>query len=190
MKSNDNEAVKIHSGSDEQQSSKTSILTLDPRDKITIRAHPEIVTGENEKILRERAQYVKKIDSEIHDLVKKMKRIMKEAEGVGLAATQIGVPLAIFVAEVNKKFYALINPEIIKLSEEIVELEEGCLSLPGLYGSVKRAYRVTISATNLSGKRVKIKAWGLLAHVFQHEIDHLNGTLFVDKTTKVVSSKR
>jgi peptide deformylase len=147
--------------------------------------HPEIIVGKDAKILRGRADRVEKIDASIRELVQKMRRIMQEAGGIGLAAPQIGVPLQIFVAELNKKFYALINPEILKISKDKEEMEEGCLSLPGFYGPVERPSKITIAATDLRGKRVKIKAWGLLARVFQHEIDHLNGTLFVDKAKEV-----
>lgn len=151
--------------------------------------HPEVVTGKNAKVLRSKAALVGKINADIRELVKKMRKIMREAEGIGLAAPQIGVPLAVFVAEVDKKSYAFVNPEILKVSEEKDELEEGCLSLPGLYGPVERPAKITVVATDLTGKKVKIKAWGLLARVFQHEIDHLNGILFVDKAKKVASSK-
>lgn len=151
----------------------------------TILPHPEIVIGKDAKMLRGRAAPIKKIDAGTRELAKKMRRIMREAAGVGLAAPQIGVPLAIFVAEVNKKFYALVNPEIIKTSQEKDAMEEGCLSLPGFYGPVERPAKITITALDLKGKRVKIKAWGLLARVFQHEIDHLNGTLFVDKAKNI-----
>jgi peptide deformylase len=151
-------------------------------------SHPEIVVGENAEVLRGRADRVEKIDSSIRELAKRMRRIMREANGVGLAAPQIGVPLRIFVAEVNKKFYALVNPEIIRASEEQEEMDEGCLSVPGCYGPVERPAKVTVRGMDLTGKKVKIKAWGLLARVFQHEIDHLNGTLFVDKAKEIVRS--
>jgi peptide deformylase len=113
-----------------------------------------------------------------------MRRIMREANGVGLAAPQIGVPLRVFVAEVNKKFYAFVNPEIVKTSSEEEYFEEGCLSLPGVYGEVRRPSKIVMTALNERGERVKVKAWGLLARVFQHEIDHLNGMLFVDKAER------
>jgi peptide deformylase len=143
--------------------------------------HPEIVTGKNAKALRSKAKRVEIIDAGITELVKKMRKIMKEAEGIGLAAPQIGIPLQVFVAEVNKKFYALINPEIIKASDELDKIEEGCLSLPGIYGPVERPAKITIAATDISGRKIKIKAWGLLARVFQHEMDHLNGMMIIDK---------
>lgn len=149
-----------------------------------MKSHPEIVHGDREKILRGKAGSVGKPDERIRELIRTMRRVMHEAEGVGLAAPQIGVPLRVFIAEVNKKFYALLNPEIVKSSSEMEYFEEGCLSVPGLYGNVKRPSKITVVAMNERGKRVKIKAWGLLARVFQHEIDHLNGVLFIDKAER------
>lgn len=116
-----------------------------------------------------------------------MKRIMREANGVGLSANQIGLPYQLFVAQTydaqgTQKFYAIFNPRIEKYSPESVTHEEGCLSIPGLYGNVPRARSVVLAGYDKSGKIVKIKAWGLLARIFQHETDHLNGKLFVDRT--------
>jgi peptide deformylase len=150
-----------------------------------IKPHPEIVTGENTKILREPAKEIDYIDADIYDLIKKMRTIMHDAEGIGLAAPQIGIPLRIFVAEVDKKFYAILNPKIIKISRKKEEMVEGCLSLPGIYGKVKRPSKIIIEGLNPEGEKIKIKAWGLLARVFQHEIDHLNGVLFIDKAKEL-----
>jgi peptide deformylase len=116
-----------------------------------------------------------------------MKRIMHEANGVGLSANQIGLEFKVFVAEVpdaqgGSKFYAVFNPEIERTSTEKIVIEEGCLSIPGSFGEVERAERVAIKGYDKNGKVLKIKAWGLLARVFQHEIDHLNGHLFIDRT--------
>jgi len=123
---------------------------------------------------------------ELKELAKKMRQIMKEAKGIGLSANQIGLDLRFFVAEVPDsqgrcKFYALANPEIIKRYEEKEVLEEGCLSVPGMVGVVERPSKVIISGFDTNGRKVKIKAWGLLARVFQHEIDHLDGILFIDR---------
>lgn len=147
----------------------------------------KIVTGRNSKMLRSPARPVIVVDAEVRELVRRMRGIMKQVNGIGLAAPQIGVPLQIFVAEVNNKFYALINPKLLKSSSECDVLEEGCLSVPGTYGVVERPLEIVVSGLNQRGKKVKIKARGLLARVFQHEIDHLNGALFVDKATKVSS---
>ncbi len=126
---------------------------------------------------------------EINELLQQMKHAMREARGVGLSANQIGVDAQVFIAEVpgtnrELKFYAVFNPIIDKVGEEIESSEEGCLSVPKKYGDVPRATHLVIRGFNKSGKPLKLKAWGLLARVFQHEIDHLNGKLFIDRATK------
>ncbi len=124
---------------------------------------------------------------EVQTLVKSMRETMKSADGVGLSANQIGLTYRMFVAQVpdsqgQVKFYAIFNPEIIKQSKESETIDEGCLSVPLKFGPVERHYRVTLTGFDMRGKKLKINAWGLLARVFQHEVDHLNGKLFVDKT--------
>jgi peptide deformylase len=133
------------------------------------------------KILREKTEKVEKIDKEIKNLVKEMKKIMIQHNGVGLAANQIGKNLSIFVAYDNKKFYTFINPEIVKFFGKEKIMEEGCLSLPNVWGQIKRYEGVVVSYQDLFGKKKKLKAKGLLAQIIQHEIDHLNGVLFIDK---------
>ncbi len=110
---------------------------------------------------------------------------MQEYEGIGLSANQIGLDVKVFVAKIENKFYAVFNPEIIQTSKEVITMDEGCLSVPGLFGSVERPAKVTIKGIDPVGKPIKIKAWGLLARVFQHEMDHLNGKLFIDKAKQV-----
>ncbi len=123
---------------------------------------------------------------EINDLVKKMREVMKTHNGVGLSANQLGLDLRFFVAQVpQQRFYVIFNPQIIKFSEKKVILEEGCLSVPGMAGEVERAEKITLTGFDKNGRKIKIKAWGLLARVFQHETDHLNGILFIDKTKKL-----
>lgn len=128
---------------------------------------------------------------EIDELVRKMRKIMREAKGVGLSANQIGLNYRLFVAEVpsrdgGNKFYAVFNPRIEKLWEEtIAPIDEGCLSVPKIFGQVERATQVKISGLDKAGRPVKIKAWGLLAQIFQHEIDHLDGELFIDKAKEL-----
>ncbi len=132
----------------------------------------------------------------IEETVKKMREIMKKANGIGLSANQVGIPYRFFVAQVpdtqgKQKFYAIFNPEITKVSKDEVEtVEEGCLSVPDTYGLVERAYRLILGGQDKRGKKIKIKAWGLLARVFQHEVDHLDGKLFIDKAkeTHVIES--
>ncbi len=155
----------------------------------------KLIIGKDSRILRKKAQDVKEVNKEIRSLIEEMRRIMKENDGIGLAAPQIGVDLNLFVAEIdydkNKKgkFYALINPKIVSKSEATEIVEEGCLSLPKEFGEVERSKRVTVVGLNEFGRKVKIKAEGLLARVFQHEIDHLNGALFIDKASKIRKEK-
>ena len=144
----------------------------------------KIITFPN-KVLKEKTDEVKEINKEVKELVETMKKIMKENKGVGLAANQIGKNLAIFVAEDKNKILTFINPKIVKFigKEEIVE--EGCLSLPKIWGYLKRYPEVIIEYQNLFGKKKKMRAKGLLAQIIQHEIDHLNGELFIDKAIEV-----
>ncbi len=123
---------------------------------------------------------------ELRKLIKNMRKKMIETDGVGLSANQVGINKKIFVAQIpdengKPKFYAVINPKITKKYSETNIMNEGCLSVPGIYGPVERPNRVILEGENLEGKKIKIKAWGFLARVFQHEIDHLNGKLFTDK---------
>lgn len=115
---------------------------------------------------------------------------MKEFDGIGLSANQIGLPYQIFVAQLPDhsgkiKFYAIFNPKITKVSKEKDIMEEGCLSVPDKSGFVERHSQIVLEGYNANGKKIKIKAWGLLARVFQHEVDHLKGKLFIDKATKL-----
>jgi peptide deformylase len=133
-------------------------------------------------VLRNKARKVSRIDDSIRALVKDMIETMREAPGVGLAAPQIGVPLQVAVVETEKdEIYVLVNPEIVKLEGEHL-LDEGCLSVPGYWGKVKRAEKVTVKARDEHGKEIRISAAeGLLGQALQHEIDHLNGTVYVDR---------
>ncbi len=139
----------------------------------------EIVTY-GDRVLRTRAEEVAGLDDETRELIERMYEIMAANRGLGLAAPQIGVSKRVFVYDVGEGPHALINPRLTKTSGEQVGME-GCLSIPGLQGEVARYERVTVAGINEEGKKVKIKAEGLLARVFQHELDHLDGTLFVDK---------
>ncbi len=146
-----------------------------------------------EKFLRKKVSdfdFEKFSRKEVGDLVIRMRKAMQKANGIGLSANQIGLDLNVFVAEVpdgdgGTKFYAVFNPKFEKLSEEKVLFEEGCLSVPGTYGEVERPERVVLAGFDKNGKPAKIKAWGLLARVFQHEMDHLQGKLFIDRTKKL-----
>ena len=146
-------------------------------------ANPE-VTKYGSDVLRQVAQPVEEITDEIRQIAEDMLGIMYDSAGVGLAAPQIGISRRIIVIDVNPydPSYApmtLINPEIVEREGE-ESAEEGCLSVPDVKGDVKRAKKVTVKALNLDGKAVRIEATELLARAVQHEIDHLNGVLFID----------
>ncbi|HUV53125.1 MAG TPA: peptide deformylase [Dehalococcoidia bacterium] len=133
-------------------------------------------------VLHSKAKKVKTIDGSIQKLIDDMIETMRDIDGVGLAAPQVGVPLQVVVYELpdDKKVTVLINPEIVKSSEETEMMDEGCLSLPGYRGEVKRLTSVTVKGRNRQGKMIRIKGEGLLAQVLQHEVDHINGIVFVD----------
>ena len=139
-----------------------------------IRHHPD-------ESLRGKAKKVSHIDSSIHKLIDDMIDTMHQANGVGLAAPQIGVPLRVIVLQVceEEEPVALINPEIVRQDGEH-EVTESCLSVSGLSGDIKRSVSVVAKGRDRSGRMVKIKAEGLMAQAIQHELDHLNGTLFID----------
>ena len=131
-------------------------------------------------VLRQRAQETDAV-SELHRrLSTDMIETMRDAPGVGLAGPQVGVLERIFVWEVEDRFGTVINPLIAARSTETIEEEEGCLSLPGLYYPVERSLAVVVEGLDETGAPVRLEAEGLLARVCQHEIDHLDGILFID----------
>ena len=130
--------------------------------------------------MRQRAAEVEKITETHRRLVADMLETMRDAPGVGLAGPQVGVLERVFVWEVEGEYGAVFNPVIVASSEETVEGEEGCLSLPGLYYPVVRSEKVTVEGIDENGDPVKLDAEELLARVCQHEIDHLDGVLFID----------
>jgi len=152
-----------------------------------------IITGKNTKILREIAQPIETVTPDTIKLIQEMRQTMKAGHprGIGLAAPQIGMSIRLFVAEINYtktktgQFYACINPEIVSQSKETEEIEEGCLSLPNITGTSTRKKTITITYLNEYGKKMKTKARGLLSCIFQHELDHLNGILFIDKAKNI-----
>ncbi|WP_038052952.1 peptide deformylase [Thioalkalivibrio sp. ALJ1] len=132
--------------------------------------------------LRLKAEHVAEVDDEIRTLVDDMLETMYAAPGIGLAATQINVQKRVLVADVSEdqsEPHALINPEILDTSGE-EEMDEGCLSVPGFYEKVQRADRIRVRALGRDGKPFEMEIDGLLAVCIQHEIDHLDGKLFVD----------
>ena len=143
-------------------------------------------------VLRQKTKKVPGVDPSIRKLIKNMIETMYEANGVGLAAPQVGVSLRIAVIclpEEDAEEIVLINPEIIKKTGER-EIEERCLSVPGYAGMVKRAVSVTAKARDINFKEFRIKADGLLAQALEHEIEHLQGLLYVDHLTSPDSLKK
>ena len=141
---------------------------------LPIRIAPDLV-------LRQKAKRVRNIDASVHKLIKDMLETMHDAPGVGLAAPQVGVPLRVIVIGIpEQEDFALINPEVVKTKGERV-VSEGCLSIPGYVGQLKRAESVTVKGRDPSGKEIRIKADELLAQALEHEIDHVNGILYTDR---------
>jgi peptide deformylase len=138
------------------------------------------------------AKPVREVDDRIRQLVADMAETMYEAPGVGLAATQVDVHLRVLVIDVSETkddLRVFINPRIVAASEECKVYEEGCLSVPGVYDEVERPERVTVEALGLDGKRFRLEATGLLAVCVQHEIDHLEGRVFVQYLSRLKQSR-
>jgi peptide deformylase len=156
-----------------------------------------IVLSDN-PLLRKKSRRVRRVDPTLHELADDMVETMHAANGIGLAAIQIGVPERVIVVHLpeeeeseegeereqrnpeDSKLYVVINPELARKSREVEEGIEGCLSIPGWVGEVSRHHAVTVKGLDPHGRPVRIKAEGLLARVFQHEIDHCDGILFID----------
>jgi len=142
----------------------------------------QILTYPN-NILREKAQPIENpTDPEIKKLVSEMLETLRAHEGIGLAAPQVGKNLRLCIVEIENEVFVVINPEIKKLSGEQIKMEEGCLSFPGKFITIPRAEKIKIKSIDTNGKKQIIRARGLLARALQHEIDHLDGVLFVDRT--------
>ena len=140
------------------------------------------ITKLGEEILRQKAQPVEEINDEIRQLANDMLETMIDADGVGLAAPQVGRSIRMFVImaddDVKRVF---INPQIIKTSNEVGPYDEGCLSIPQVYETIVRPLQVTVQAYDENGKRFTLDADGLLARCIQHENDHLDGVLYIDR---------
>ena len=148
----------------------------------------EIITSEN-PILRRKTKKTPKITRELQALADDMVETMRAAPGLGLAAPQVARSVRLFVAEIEEseehpgsgKLYIVFNPEYVWKSEELADGTEGCLSVPGYAGEVTRHHKVVIKGLDRQGKRIRIEAEEFLSRVFQHEIDHLDGVLFIDR---------
>jgi peptide deformylase len=134
-----------------------------------------------DEILRQKAKKVRNVDGSVNKLISDMIETMHAASGVGLAAPQVGVSLRVIVIGLpEQEDIALINPEVVRRKGERV-VNEGCLSIPGYMGKLKRSESVTVKGRDRRGKEVRIKAEELLAQALEHEIDHLNGVLYIDR---------
>jgi peptide deformylase len=143
-------------------------------------------------ILNKKTDLIKDFDQDLSDLVDEMIETCRHANGIGLAAPQIGKSIRLCVINLEHMGlppFALVNPKIVKKSWKKVEMEEGCLSIPGVYGMVKRPAKITVEAKNLKGEENKFEADGMLSRVIQHEVDHLDGVLFTTKMSKQTSGK-
>lgn len=144
-------------------------------------------------ILREKSRGVPRVTPEVRQLIDDMFETMRANRGVGLAAVQVGVPLRVIVVEIPEDLddpdagtaLALINPQLARVSKEMEEGVEGCLSVPGWVGNVPRHLAVTVKGLDPDGRKVRLRAQGYLARVLQHEIDHLDGILFIDRTDEI-----
>jgi peptide deformylase len=178
--------------------SRASLLfaVTDPS-SLRLRIHPD-------PALRERAEAVASVDDEVRAIASRMIEIMREADGIGLAAPQVGVGMRIFVCDVpadpadpepgeaalgTEGPIVCINPEIVDPSDERSPFDEGCLSLPGLRGDVIRPEEVTLRALDIQGEPFELRAGGLLSRCVQHEADHLDGVMIIDRMTQMARLK-
>ena len=149
-----------------------------------------------DKILRQKARPVTRFDADLQRLIDNMIETLREANGVGLAAPQIGVPLRLAIIwtlpeeddqgneiEDTRDLYVIINPEIFWRSKETVDGIEGCLSIPGYLGEVERHESIRVRGQDRHGRKFRMRLYDWTARIFQHEIDHLNGELYIDKLT-------
>ncbi len=143
-------------------------------------AHKEIVKY-GTPVLRQIAHPVKRVTRDTHELIERMEKVMRGADGLGLAAPQIGVSERVLVYDAGEGLRVLINPKIVSMRGEQLDPPEGCLSIPGLQGRVKRAMEIKIKGFDARNRIVSKKVTDLDARVIQHEIDHLDGILFIDR---------
>lgn len=139
------------------------------------------IVKHGDPILRKKSRIVEKFDKKLSDLIDDMIQTMRNADGVGLAAVQVGMLKRVVIVDIGEGLIELVNPEIIEESEEKQVTEEGCLSLPGQSGTTSRPMTVKVKAQDRNGKWYIQKGTGLKAKAFCHEIDHLDGILYIDK---------
>ncbi|MFB6286655.1 MAG: peptide deformylase [Candidatus Bipolaricaulia bacterium] len=146
--------------------------------ELTIRTHPD-------PVLRRPAEPPARIDGELRELADAMVATLVKRVGYGLAAPQVGVATRLIVVDVEDDFHVLANPEVVATGGEIVTFAEGCLSIPGVEAEVDRPDRAVVEGWTMEGETTRVEAEGLLARVLQHEVDHLNGVLFIDHLSRV-----
>jgi len=141
------------------------------------------------KVLRKKAKKVSDFNAELKEIAENMYKSMQNDKGVGLAGPQVSVDKQILVVENNGEYITYINPEITYFSKSTLSTEEGCLSLPGIFGYVTRAKKIHIKYKDVEGKTNKEKLKGLYSVILQHEVDHLNGILFIDRAEEITQGK-
>ncbi|WP_013320801.1 peptide deformylase [Gloeothece verrucosa] len=161
----------------------TSLVTVD---KQKLENPPLEIHYLGDRVLRQPAKRIAKVDDAVRQLAKEMLQTMYSANGIGLAAPQVAVNKQLLVVDcepdnATNQPIILINPQITHFSRDLCQFEEGCLSIPGVYLDVVRPKAIEVSFKDESGRPKKLKATGLLARVIQHEMDHLNGVMFVDR---------
>ena len=143
------------------------------------------IVHDPDEILRKKLSPVTKFNASLRKIVDEMKKSMIAHEGVGLSANQVGLDMSLFIARPKEKFYVFVNPHV-ELFEETDLKEEGCLSIPGTWGITRRAKKVRITYQNLEGNKRILSTEAFLAHIIQHEYDHINGTLFTDNALELL----
>lgn len=142
----------------------------------------------NDPVLRRIAKPVLKVNKRTKNILDTMARVMAEHNGVGLAGPQVGISRRLIVVDVGEGVIRLVNPELVRADGSEIEME-GCLSIPGVFGQVERAYEVEVTGLDENGHRVWIEGKGLLARALQHELDHLDGVLFIDKAIRLIDAR-
>jgi peptide deformylase len=167
----------------EPESDAPSVAELDPETRARRDAALRLVRKFGDPVLRAKAVPVERFDAELAEEAESMGRLMHDALGVGLAATQLGIlhRVLVYQAYAEEPVTVLVNPEIEWRSDELEPGEEGCLSLPGVHVEVERHTAVRVRARDAAGEEIEVDAEGLEARVIQHEIDHLDGILFIDR---------
>lgn len=158
-------------------------VELDPEAEIRRRLALAQIRQYPDPVLRMKAHDVTEFDDDLRGLVSRMEQLMQDAQGVGLAATQVGILRRVFVFQRGEEIAAVVNPEISERSDETEIDKEGCLSLQGVSVPVERAARVTLRGKDVDGGQLELELEGYEARIVQHELDHLEGTLLLDRTT-------